>query len=157
MNVAILPEVRETRPERWSTQLRSILVVEDEPSYARFLQSLFEDAGYRVRTARGAEAALALVTEEAPDLVTLDLMMPGVTGIKLFGRLRRQKELRDTRIIIITGLDHGSKGLCTYRQFFRSHAFKNPIEKPDAYLTKPVEPEELLATVRRVLDTCEPA
>ncbi len=128
-----------------------ILVIEDQSQYARFVQSVFEDQGYHVQTASNAEEAMQLVAGEAPDLITLDLLMPGKTGVKLYRDLRKHENLQNTRIVILTGLDHDSQGLCSYNEFFKRISRGGQVSEPDAYLTKPIEAETLLHTAQKLL------
>lgn len=151
MNVATPTERHEEIDAVRCPNRKNVLVIEDQPRYAGFIEDVFTDAGYRVRVAHNAEEALSLVSNDPPSLITLDLIMPGKTGIKLYRDLCKRKDLVHTRVIILTGLDHDSEGMCSYREFFERIARRGNIRKPDAYLTKPIEAEELLASARRVL------
>ncbi|MBX5491596.1 MAG: response regulator transcription factor [Chloroflexi bacterium] len=115
---------------------RRVLVVEDEPRYARLLALLLEREGYQVATASSAAAALEQATREPPDLVVLDLGLPDADGLQLCRQLR---EFSDLAIIVLTaraGLDDRVLALDL---------------GADDYLTKPFAPEELLARTRAVL------
>ena len=115
---------------------QTILVVDDEPQIVRFVRAYLEDAGYRVVTASDGQEALFVARHEKPDLVILDLMMPGMDGWDFIRRYRRE---RDTPVIVLTarveetdqvlGLELGA----------------------DDYVTKPFSPRALVARVRAVL------
>jgi len=115
---------------------QTILVVDDEPQIVRFVRAYLEDAGYRVVTAGDGQAALFVARHEKPDLVILDLMMPGMDG---WDFIRRYRQERETPVIMLTarveetdqvlGLELGA----------------------DDYVTKPFSPRALVARVRAVL------
>ena len=115
---------------------KTILVVDDEPQIVRFVRAYLEDAGYRVVTADDGQQALFVARHEKPDLVILDLMMPGMDG---WDFIRRYRQERDTPVIMLTarieetdqvlGLELGA----------------------DDYVTKPFSPRALVARVRAVL------
>lgn len=72
---------------------RTILVVDDEKDLVRLLRVNLEKAGYRVRTAASAEAGLKLLRRHAPDLIVLDVMLPGIDGLELLRRLRAESDI----------------------------------------------------------------
>ena len=124
---------------------RPILIIEDDPDIAESLKYNFEREGWASATAATGEAGLAaaLNEKEPPALIILDLMLPGMTGIELCRRLRREPATRRTPIIMLTakasesdrvaGLDLGA----------------------DDYITKPFSVRELLARVRAVMRRTE--
>ncbi len=136
-----------------ANQTKKILVVEDSPKYSLFLKTVFEDHGFQVSAALSAEEALQFVSNETPDLITLDLLMPGKTGIKLYRELRKQSNLANTRIVILTGVDTDSDGLCSFDEFFQRVSRGGHVPKPDAYLTKPIEAEELISSVQQAMNS----
>ena len=113
-----------------------MLVVDDEPRILRFVRAELESAGFAVMTAADGETALEMVESDRPDLVVLDVIMPGLNGFEV---LRRLREVSSVPVILLTargsdadkvrGLDLGA----------------------DDYLTKPFSPDELSARVRAVL------
>jgi two-component system, OmpR family, phosphate regulon response regulator PhoB len=116
-----------------------VLVVEDERDIAALVAYHLTREGFRVRTAADGSSALESVTAERPDIIVLDLMLPGVTGFDVIGELRRRSETQDVPIIILTarrdeadrirGLELGA----------------------DDYVTKPFSPQELVLRVGAVL------
>ena len=123
-----------------------IMVVEDEDALSALLEYNLSKDGFIVNLcATGDEALARLEEEDAPDLLILDWMMPGVSGIEVCRRVRGRAELRDTPIIMLTargeeedrvrGLDTGA----------------------DDYLTKPFSMSELTARIRAVLRRARPA
>src|SRR5579872_192737 len=121
-----------------------ILVVEDEEALATLLRYNLETQGYDVETiARGDEADTRL-KERTPDLVILDWMLPGLSGIELCRRLRARPETRRLPIIILTARGEEServRGLAT---------------GADDYIVKPFSVPELLARIRALLRRAKP-
>lgn len=116
-----------------------ILVVEDEPAIQELIAANLKLAGYSVLRAEDGEQAIALVRDEVPDLILLDWMLPGVSGVQLAKRFRSDERTRDVPIIMLTarseemdkvaGLEAGA----------------------DDYVTKPFSPKELMARIQAVL------
>ncbi|HSN41076.1 MAG TPA: phosphate regulon transcriptional regulator PhoB [Burkholderiales bacterium] len=117
----------------------TILVVEDEPAIQELISYNLELAGYQVLRAESAEQALEMVRTALPDLVVLDWMLPGMSGIDFARRLRADRRTRSVPLIMLTArADEQDKlaGLET---------------GADDYLTKPFSPRELNARVKAVL------
>ncbi|NTU78675.1 MAG: response regulator transcription factor [Chloroflexales bacterium] len=116
--------------------MQHILVVDDDRLMRRSVSLLLEQEGYRVSVAASGEEALALIATDPPDLVLLDIGLPGIDGLEALRRLRQQRDLavifvtaRRREIDTVVGLELGA----------------------DSYLTKPFNPDVLLAHVRAVL------
>jgi two-component system phosphate regulon response regulator PhoB len=119
--------------------MSDVLVVEDEPAIAELLAMNLRHAGHEVRLVASAEAAQRAVSEALPDVVLLDWMLPGESGVQLARRWRAEARTRELVIILLTaraderdkvqGLDAGA----------------------DDYLAKPFSTQELLARMRAVL------
>jgi DNA-binding response OmpR family regulator len=118
----------------------SILVVDDEPNIVLSLEFLLKQAGFRVRTVSNGEAALAAIAQEPPDLVLLDVMIPGRDGYAVCQEIRSNPAWRDMRIIMLT-----AKGGDIQRE-------KGLSLGADEYVTKPFSTRELVERVRRMLD-----
>lgn len=114
---------------------RRILVVDDEENIRILYKKELEDEGYEVMTASDAEDAIVKMKESYPDLITLDVKMPGIDGIEFIRKLRET----DTKIPVV---------MCTaysdYKQDFRVWA-------SDAYVVKSSDLSELRNTIRDVL------
>ncbi|GGD52790.1 phosphate regulon transcriptional regulator PhoB [Croceicoccus pelagius] len=122
-----------------------LLLVEDDLSLAELLQYRFEAEGYDVIATADGDEAMLLATEQAPDLVILDWMVEGTSGIEICRRLRRDKETAHVPIVMLTARgseDDRIRGLET---------------GADDYVTKPFSPRELIARVSAVLRRVRPA
>ncbi|MFZ1985952.1 MAG: response regulator [Desulfatitalea sp.] len=113
---------------------KKILIIDDDPVILKYLCALFEDNGYTTCTASGSMEGLALVRAEKPDLITLDLEMPGEWGPRFYRKLRQDKQLRDTPVIVISGIDG-------------DHAVKEAV----AFISKPFDPDKVLGIVKRTI------
>ncbi len=139
-NVPLLPEP-ESAPVREAvaaaeTTAQRILVVDDEANIRKLLQQELSAAGYEVLQAADGVAALQLARQAHPDLVILDVMMPGITGFDVITALRSDEGIAHIPVAILSVLEDRSQG-------FRLGA--------DAYLTKPLDVDLLLSTISRLL------
>ena len=117
-----------------------ILVVDDEADIRDYITAVLQDAGAEVHEATDGNEAVEKATKLKPDLITLDLSMPGKDGVEAFNDLRRTPEISQIPICIITGHPE-----------FRSVIYDRPSPPPEGYLNKPVTAEELVRTVSRIL------
>ncbi len=114
----------------------TVVVVDDEPRILRFVRAELEADNYRVLTAKDGESGLALLERERPDLVVLDLILPGIDGFEVLRRIRATSMVP---VIVLT-----AKGNDTYK-------IRGLDLGADDYMTKPFNPEELAARIRAVL------
>ncbi len=122
-----------------------LLLVEDDPALAELLEFRFQAEGYAVTSTPDGDEALLLAAEEVPDLVVLDWMIEGTSGIEVCRRLRRDKATAHVPIVMLTARgaeDDMIRGLET---------------GADDYLTKPFSPRELIARVGAILRRIRPA
>lgn len=119
-----------------------ILIVDDEADTRTYLATLLGDNGYETECASGGREALEKVRSRKPDLVSLDINMPEVTGVRVYRELKADPELASIPVLMVTGT------LAEFRDFISS---RTQVPPPDGYLEKPVSPEGMLAEVRRVL------
>ena len=119
-----------------------ILVVDDDPDTSLYLRSLLEDHGYEVETAADGESAWAAAARFDPHLLTLDVMMPGRSGLDLLVRLRSDDRWAVIPLVMLTGNDAVVEdGGASY---LRSHGVQRG---PDAVLNKPLETTSFLQTI----------
>ncbi|HXO06706.1 MAG TPA: response regulator transcription factor [Solirubrobacteraceae bacterium] len=117
---------------------RSVLVVDDEPTIAEVVSRYLERAGYRTQVAADGVEALAAVASDRPDLVVLDLMLPGIDGLEVMRRMREQGSDR-IATILLTAKGEESDRVVGLRL------------GADDYVVKPFSPAELVARVDAVL------
>jgi CheY-like chemotaxis protein len=123
-----------------------ILLAEDEEDTLAFFETVLTDNGANVILARDGDEALELIRREKPDLVTLDLSMPGKDGGEVFEEIRRDPALAETKVCIITG-----------KPELRRLIYDRPVPPPDGYLTKPVDEGTLVLNVRKILELAHDA
>src|SRR5699024_9730108 len=112
----------------------TILIVEDEQKLSRVLQLKLEYENYQTEIANNGKDALELITEKEWDLVLLDIMLPGLSGVEVLRRVRKSGDL--TPIILLTARDE-------------VHDKVNGLDQgANDYVTKPFQIEELLARIR---------
>ena len=118
---------------------RKILIADDEPSIVAALEFLLRRSSYEVRVARTGDEVLGLVEDSRPDLVLLDVMMPGKSGYEVCRRLRERPEWQDIKIVMLSAKGRDaevSKGLSL---------------GADVYVTKPFSTRDLMAKIDGLL------
>ena len=127
-------------------------MVDDEMHLLLYIQAVFDTAGYETATARDGEEGLKKVLEFRPDLVSLDLMMPGQGGIRLYQRLRADPELGRAGVLVVSAI--GNQAFRHSLALLRAGAGAEGgggLPEPDGYVEKPPRPEALLAEAQRIL------
>jgi len=119
---------------------RTVVIVEDEPDTAEMFAEMMRLSGYEVHKAHGGKAGIAIIIQERPDAVILDLMMPDLSGLDVLRILRRDPDLKDIPVIIVsakslpediqTGMETGAS----------------------VYLTKPVSFLDIKSAVEDAID-----
>ena len=120
--------------------LYKILVVDDEPDTRAFICTVLADNGATVLEASDGDAALEVARREKPDLITLDITMPGKDGGEVFEELRKDPALLDTPVCIISA-----------HPDLRRLIYQRTVPPPDGYLDKPIDEKGLLLNVRKTL------
>jgi DNA-binding response OmpR family regulator len=118
---------------------QKILIVDDEPNIVIPLQFLMEQNGYLTLVAQSGEEALEMISKEKPDLVLLDIMLPGVDGFEVCEIIRLNPEWRNTRIIFLT-----AKGRDV-------DIAKGMVLGADEYITKPFSNQQIIDAVTKLL------
>jgi len=125
-------------------QGRKILVVDDEEDARTFISTVLEDAGAEIIEAADGDQALAMAAKEKPDLITLDISMPGKDGVEVFGELRKGAATAGIPVCVVTGHPE-----------FREVIYQRAVPPPDGYLNKPVQEDKLVKDLRRIFDLKE--
>lgn len=117
----------------------TILIVDDEPDILEFVGYNLKKEGYRVVSANNGEEGLKLARKEEPELILLDVMMPGMDGIETCDQLRNMPEMEDTLIAFLTARGED------YSQVAGFDA------GADDYITKPIKPKVLVSRIKALL------
>lgn len=117
-----------------------ILIVDDEPALRFLITSTLEDEGYELFEAVDGLQAYELVLSKKPDLIILDVMMPGLTGYELCTRIKQDPAISNIKVLMLT-----AKGQDQDRQ-------KSELTGADIYMRKPFSPLQLIDTVESMLD-----
>jgi DNA-binding response OmpR family regulator len=117
-----------TRKER-KAMPKKILIIDDDPTIVKYLMAVFSDNGYATCSASSSTEGLDVVIAEKPDLICLDLQMPGEWGPRFYRKLRKDKA-----IIVVSGIDG-------------DHAIKDAV----AFVKKPFDPEKLIGIVKNTI------
>ena len=117
-----------------------VLVVDDDEEILTFLTTLMTDEGAAALQAADGDEALATAIRAKPDLITLDLSMPGRDGIETFCDLRENPATEQIPVCIITGHPE-----------FRTVIYDRPVTPPEGFIEKPCDPEHVVKTIRRIL------
>lgn len=116
-----------------------ILVVDDSPTTLKAITDLLDAQGYKVITASDGEEALNKATAEQPELVLLDVVLPGANGYQVCRQLKTEESTKGIKVILVTSKDQ------------KTDQFWGMKQGADAYVTKPFESDELLKKVQASL------
>ncbi|MBI4669184.1 MAG: response regulator [Elusimicrobia bacterium] len=119
----------------------TIMIVDDDPDALEYISALLGDHGAKTITVNDGNEVLKMVKQHQPDLVTLDISMPGKDGGQVLVDLRHDPETEAVKVCIITG-----------RPELRRLIYDRPVRPPEGYLDKPVDEEKLLTNVRKILE-----
>jgi sigma-B regulation protein RsbU (phosphoserine phosphatase) len=115
----------------------ALLLVDDNPTNLQVLYQTLETTGCKLLVAKNGETALSIAQKAAPDLILLDIMMPGIDGWETLTRLKRDPETSGIPVIIFTAREHA-----------RGHQKSSEMGAAD-YFRKPFEPDELIELVEK--------
>jgi CheY-like chemotaxis protein len=145
---------------------KRVLVVDDEPNTRKYVSVLLEENGYEAATACDGADGLEKLKESKPDLIVLDVMMPRKSGLTLFKQLKKNDELKDIPILMLTGV----AGVIEELEEQKDDTFEQPFDnlretlkkaiqamrehgdiKPEMFVDKPVDPEGFIAKVQGLI------
>lgn len=125
-----------------STEPMKVLAVDDDADILVYMSTFLEDNGHHVRTADSSRAALAALEDYNPDVIILDVLMPGRSGLDLLVKLRKDPRWCDKKLIMLTGNDKVIQN--GGRNYLHGHS---GIRGADALLSKPLDKQELLDAI----------
>jgi len=127
---------------------QKVLIVDDELDMRIFISTVFETSDYEVLSARDGKEGMRKAQETGPDLIILDLMMPGEGGVQMYRQLKGEEDLKDIPIIMLSGV--GKKTFYHYLKMMNITP-DEAIPEPEAYIEKPPQAEDLLKVAGSVM------
>ena len=121
---------------------KRIMIIDDEQDVRLYLKTLFEKNGYETETAQDGDEGYPKTVAYKPDLITLDILMPKQSGIRLYTQLKEDEALKDVPVVVLTGLTQ-------YQQFYQQDFPED--ELPDAFVEKPIQQDALLKIVQGLI------
>lgn len=120
--------------------MTTILIIDDDATLRRFLSDYFKQEGLTTLSAANGPEGLRMAYQQHPDLVLLDVMMPGMDGWEVYQQIRSDEAIRDIPVIIVTAKAQNIDKVLGLH-----------IAKVEDYIAKPFSPDELVASIERVL------
>jgi two-component system phosphate regulon response regulator PhoB len=141
----------ESKPSNLSTK-PTILIVDDEMDMRIFMSTLFETSGYRPVAVRDGRQGLAKAAALNPQLIILDVMMPGEGGALMYKALKKDPHLRHIPVIMCSAVARLS-----FQHYLKmlNARMQVPVPDPEGYMEKPPDPDGLLELARRVMAGAE--
>jgi CheY-like chemotaxis protein len=130
--------------------IKQILIVDDELDMRIFLSTVLETSGYRPITCQNGRDGITKARSIKPDIILLDVMMPGEGGVNMYRALKTDPELRSIPVIMITAVGHDS--FSHYLNMLNA-GLPHPMASPANYLQKPIDPNTLLAALQHAFST----
>ena len=127
---------------------KKVVLVDDEEDITLYLQTALEDSGFIAETASSASDGLQMIRNEMPDLICLDILMPGESGMSLYQKVRSDNTLRGIPVLITSGLNVGKElGDIEYRILPDG----TRLPEPDGIAEKPLTAEQFIAAVEKLI------
>jgi len=130
---------------------KTVLVVDDEPDIRLFLKTVLEDAGFNVMTADNGKHALERLSEQQPDLISLDLVMPKMRGITLLKYLQKNPAWKDIPYIVVTAHARDELGKEDYLKLKADKL----LDSAHSFIEKPVKPADYIKSINEILGLSE--
>jgi two-component system cell cycle response regulator len=118
--------------------MAKVLIVDDNESFRRLNAEFIKMDGHEVLTARNGRETLDLVRREHPDILLLDIMMPGIDGYEICRKIKSDKSTQDTTVVMVTALPPNER-------------FKSFQAGADEHITKPIQSRQLRDLIRRLV------
>ena len=127
-------------------EIKRILCIEDEPDMIELIRLILSRHGFEVVGANGGVEGARMIREELPDLILLDIMMPDLDGWEVYQQIKADDKTKDIPVIVVTAKAQNIDKVLGLH-----------IAKVDDYISKPFTPDDLLASVTKVLEKDSPA
>ncbi len=127
---------------------KKILVVDDEMDMRIFMSTLFETSGFVPITARNGNQGLQKAREHVPDLIFLDVMMPGEGGVYMYRKIKTDENLKNIPVVMLSGVDKSA--FEHYMNMLKSRV-EEVIPRPYTFVQKPPDPDEILRLTKSIL------
>ncbi len=127
----------------------TVLVVDDEEDVRYFLVTALEEAGFKTDTACDGQEALEKIKANPPDVISLDLVMPKKAGANLLRSIRKNKELKDIPVVLVTSHARDDLGKKDFDDIMSGTA----VQRPEEYLEKPVTATAYVDSIKRAMDS----
>ena len=127
---------------------KTVLIVEDELDMRIFISTLLKTSGYRPIMTKDGSEGLLKAREIDPDLISLDVMMPGEGGVQMYRQLKTDDTLMNIPVILLSGV---AKNTFAHYLKMLNARMEDSIPEPSAYLEKPPEAEDLLKLTERLI------
>ncbi len=127
---------------------KTVLIVEDELDMRIFISTLLETSGYAPVVTRAGTEVLIKARDVSPDLIILDVMMPGEGGVQMYRQLKTDQTLKAIPVIMLSAV--AQKTFSHYLNMVNARLDK-PIPRPEAYIEKPPEADDLLQMAARLI------
>ncbi len=127
---------------------KKILIVDDEMDMRIFISTIFETSGYNAVATRDGKDGIRKARDILPDLIILDVMMPGEGGVQMYRQLKTDKTLKNIPVIMLSAV--AKKTFIHYLKMLNIQ-LDNSIPYPDAYMEKPPEAEKLLEMTGKLI------
>jgi len=122
---------------------KRVVVIDDEQDIVTFLTTALLDNGFEVNFAEDAVKGMDIIREFKPDLICLDILMPGRTGMSIYHEIKEDENFRSIPVLIVSGLKK--------EEVLKDMNFKE-LEPEDLYLEKPVSPDDFIANVKKMIE-----
>ena len=127
---------------------KTILVVDDEPDVRIYLERVFRENGYAVECAGDGVQALQAVAAGVPALITLDMSMPNMSGVKFYREIKAREDLSGIPVVVVTGVTGLGGNAADTERFLRT---RGSVPPPDGFIAKPIDRAEILGLVSRLI------
>ena len=147
---------------------KQVLVIDDNQNTVKYLSVVLSEHGYEPSSACDGEEGLEMIRQSKPDLITLDVMMPKKSGLTLFKIIKKDEQLKDIPILMLTGV----AGILEEEDAHKDDTFEHPYDslrealktairkmrqdglvKPEMFVDKPVDIESFVAKVQDLIGT----